>query len=163
MVIAGESGLGKTRLVTEARRAAPTVQWLDARCQAGPIKLTYGPWSDLLLSLIRGGPLEQNRDVAQKLTDWLAEHDLSNHYPFLANQLGIDTPDGEPSPQQIVRGTILAWQAVLNGIAKQRPTVIVLDEAQAMDSLSLTIFEAAVESAYALPVLWVIVTQPLFN
>src|SRR5262249_44271781 len=48
-------------------------------------------------------------------------------------------------------------------IAKQRPTVIVLDEAQAMDSLSLTIFEAAVESAYTLPVLWVIVTQPLFN
>ncbi len=163
IVVAGESGLGKTRLVTEVRRAAPMIQWLDAHCQVAPVKLIYGAWNDLLLRLIDAGPIGSAREIDKKLRDWLSERNITaDCYPFLANGLGL-APIDDTDPERIARQTAEAWRALLSTVVGQHPTVIVFEEAEAMDSSSLDLFEKLVESFQAYPVVWMLVTQPLYN
>src|SRR5262249_32674389 len=42
IVVSGEPGLGKSRLVNETRQAAPMLQWLTVYCESMPIKPIYG-------------------------------------------------------------------------------------------------------------------------
>ncbi len=163
VVIAGESGLGKSRLVAEVRRAAPMIQWIDARCQVAPVKLIYGAWNQLLLGLINAQPMMSLRDIDKQLHDWLNERNIAaDCYPFLANQLGV-VPLDDSSPERVARQTLEAWQIALSALIYQRPTAIIFEEAQVMDSASLVMFEALVDSLQEYPVLWVLVTQPLYN
>jgi len=163
VVIAGESGLGKSRLVAEVRRAASVIQWIDARCQVAPVKLIYGAWNQLLFGLINTQPMKPLRDIDKNLHDWLNERNIAaDCYPFLANQIGI-APLDDSIPERVARQTLEAWQIALSALIHQRPTAIIFEEAQAMDSASLALFEALVDSLQDYPVLWILVTQPLYN
>lgn len=161
MVIMGESGLGKTRLVCEVRRAAAMSQWLEARCNATPVNLIFGAWNDMLLSLCGSHVLEAARVTGKRLQSWLDERGIPELYAILASQLGLAAFPG--NSQHIMRETVEAWQTILQTLARQRPTVIVFEETQRIDSSSLALLETLIESSRELPILWIVTSQPLYN
>jgi class 3 adenylate cyclase/tetratricopeptide (TPR) repeat protein len=163
IVLTGESGLGKTRLVEEVRAAAPVIQWLDVRCNIAPVKMIYGAWVDLLLRLVGADPCSSQRNIEKALRDWLNARGIAaDCYPFLANQIGL-APLDDSDPERIARQTVEAWQVLLSEVVHNRPTVIVFEEAQALDSSSLELLESLVDSFQRFPLVWILVTQPLYN
>src|SRR5258708_27831292 len=55
------------------------------------------------------------------------------------------------------------WQSMRTALGRQKPTAIIFEEAQAMDSSSLALLERLVELLESLPVVWILATQPLYN
>ena len=158
-LVAGESGVGKTRLVEEARSCAPIFRWLGARCHASAVTLSYAAWNDLLLLLIGADILMPAAALDERLRNWLDEAEIADHYETFAFQLGLCEPESM-NAARFLANLVAAWTAVLHWLARSRPVVIVLDEAHLMDSRSLRLFERLVDDAPALPILWVLVVQP---
>src|SRR5690349_14982957 len=86
--IAGEAGVGKSRLVAEARAraAARGMALLDGRCFEPDRMLPYAPLLDLLRTLVAGQPADMAaRDIASTSPEilWL----LPDLVPFLPNEI----------------------------------------------------------------------------
>ncbi len=162
-VISGEAGLGKTRLVAEVRRAAPILQWIVVSCEGLPIKVVYGPWNTFLLNLIGAKISSPKKECEKRLREWLTDHGISaDYYSILANQLGLLSLQ-DSSTESIARQMIAAWQEILMVAVNQRPTVIVFEEAEGMDSSSLALLEHLIETAQSLPIAWMLITEPLIS
>jgi len=159
VLVAGETGVGKTRLIEEARSSAPIFKWLGARCHASAVTISYAAWNDLLLLLIGADILTPATALDERLRSWLDEAELADHYEAFATQLGLREPENT-SAARFLAALVAAWTGVLHWLARSRPAVIVLDEAHLMDSRSMCLFERLVEDAPALPILWVLVVQP---
>src|SRR5260221_4683770 len=163
IVISGETGLGKSRILREVHHAAPMLQWLMGDCESSGIKPVYAAWNDLLLTLTGLTLTSTKRECEQRLSEWLNERSISSEfYPILAHQLGV-VPLPERTPESIARQISEAWQSILTTLARQRPTVIVFDEVHAMDSSSLNLLEKLVETLQNVPIMWMLLMQPLYN
>jgi tetratricopeptide (TPR) repeat protein len=161
LTIAGEPGVGKSRLLEEARRAARMVSWHTARCRPSQATLPLGAWNDLLLAIIGASPLDSAASIEQHLREWLEERELGDHLRVLTMQIGLESAEGISAYRF---GSLVAdaWRAILGWIVRGRPAVIVLDEAHLMDELSLGLFEALVMDVQEQPLLWVLLMQPSF-
>ncbi len=86
VVISGEAGIGKTRLIDEAvHRASPTVRALHGECLALGSGLPYLPFAEILRDLVRQVP-------AQTLARMVgpARAELARLLPELATAVGAE-------------------------------------------------------------------------
>ena len=105
--IVGEPGVGKSRLVDEARRLAAEqeITWLDARCLSYGAALPYWPISDLLS---RELGIAADDSAASKFDALVGEKglDAPNARLYLATLLGLPPPIdlAELEPEAFRRG-----------------------------------------------------------
>jgi DNA-binding SARP family transcriptional activator/tetratricopeptide (TPR) repeat protein len=121
-VVAGEAGIGKTRLVEELGDAARAAGARVAvgRCHATERSLFLQPVVDAL-----GGALDTVRAADRRTTIGRA---VTRHGPALASlfpDLGLDAPRG-PAPDS--RRVFEAVGALLRGLTTDRPLLLVLDD-----------------------------------
>ena len=138
-LIAGEPGIGKTRLVqllaAEAKAAGVTILW--GRAYEGDWSPPLGPWVEALADHLRGVPPERLRADLERLGPGAAA--LARFLPAARGAV----PDLDPSPAlgpdeerfrlyEAVAGLLLAT-------AVERPVLLVLDDLQWADTGSLAL------------------------
>ena len=147
-LIAGEPGIGKTRLAAELAFAAHTggATVLFGRCDEDPL-MPYQPFVEALRFAIANGDVET-------LGRWVGRRgaDLTRLVPELAERL----PVGEPMRGDPDNDRARLFDAVLGfleNLSRDRPLVLVLDDLHWADKPSLLLLMHLLRSAQPAPIL----------
>ena len=148
--ITGESGIGKSRLVVEARRRyGDRIRFLEGRAGSYAESFPYWPVRDLLrdwLGIAADAPEARVRLELKAALGGLGEG-AEFAYPFLARLLALPLEaeaDGalrELSREAVQQQTFAAMGAVVHRLAEGRPLCIVIDDLQWADSLTIELLE----------------------
>jgi class 3 adenylate cyclase/predicted ATPase len=168
VTICGESGIGKSRLIKQARGALgeriPAMQ-----CFCSPYHMTTA-LHPLIEYMTRAANFQTEDTAAgrrQALERMLAQ--IGGGYeawlPWLANLLSLSdeaVPDSV-TPQQRKQNTLKAVLWSLSEWAKKAPFVIVLEDAHWIDPTSSELMEMIVEHIRTLPILMIASFRPPFR
>lgn len=142
----GEAGVGKTRLLSDIRRAAAgKFTWLEGRCFAFSHTLSYGPFLDLLRRHV-GIADEQGEEAAQNALRAYIDKMFPGEpdvYPVLAQLLVLHLSEAELEILKQLKGE--AFRVRLFGIIEQlllrlseeKPVVILLEDLHWADHSSI--------------------------
>jgi DNA-binding SARP family transcriptional activator len=147
ILVEGEVGVGKTRLVNEWLATLDDVHTLRSRCFEAEQSIPYQPWNDLLRT-----SMDRARWQQLGLPDlWLAE--LAQLLPELhAVFPGLPQP-ALPAPQ-LARGRLgEAIHQWLRALGRQCPICLFLDDLQWMDRASLAVLGYLLRHGAGLPLL----------
>ena len=134
LLIAGEAGIGKSRLVAEARHQAAQhgFQQLCGVCFEGDRSLPFAPWLDLLRSFVHeqseASLLVAFRAVAAEICALL---------PELASRLPEHAPIAIDEPEQHKRLLFHALARFIGDLAREQPMLLVLEDLHWADDTSL--------------------------
>ncbi len=171
LVIEGEAGIGKSRLVDELvrlMRAHGLARLLGAG-QSIEQQTPYRAWRDVFYAFFG---LENILDAAdrrervQSLAAQLAP-DHSHLFPLLDDMLHLGLPDNDITrmlePRMRQQSLAVLLTDLLRAWASAQPLVIVLEDAHWLDDLSWLLAEQIARAlrVYGLPLLLVIVNRPL--
>ncbi len=133
-LVAGEPGIGKTRLLNEIAEHAEQVGGLVLRGGASEAEgmPPYLPFLEALGGYIRTAPLEQLRAQADPIAPILA-----TILPELPRQLGELTPSYPLPPEQARLRLYEAVGLFLSTIAVSRPLLLLLDDLHWADTATL--------------------------
>ena len=142
VLLAGEAGIGKSRLLTELARIAERqrIRVLKGRAllEGGP---AYHPWSQILTQALPGG------SRAEALEGFLARHpELSGAREASLRRLlhlGASESEDVSGPDRIWEATAAALQA----LSSERPLLVLLDDLHWADLSSLQLFRFAAAHA----------------
>jgi DNA-binding CsgD family transcriptional regulator/tetratricopeptide (TPR) repeat protein len=138
VLLAGEPGIGKTRLSEEAAAIAQAadVKVLWGRCYEGEGAPAFWPW----LQVIRG--LAQDSDVEQlRAALGAGAPEIVEVVPELRGRLPDVAPAPPLEPEQARFRLLDSFAAFLTRAAAQRPLLIVLDDLHWADALSLLLLQ----------------------
>jgi ABC-type transport system substrate-binding protein/class 3 adenylate cyclase len=149
VAITGESGIGKSRLVAEARRRfGDRICFFEGRAGSYAENFPYWPVRDLLRDWLGIGVDAPEARVRLELKAALgALPGTASAYPFLARLLGLpleaeaDAAVRELSREAVQHQTFAAVAGVMRGLAETQPLCIVMDDLQWSDSLTLELVE----------------------
>jgi ABC-type transport system substrate-binding protein/class 3 adenylate cyclase len=158
--VMGEPGIGKSRLVWEAREATrDRIRFVEGRCVSYAEAFPYWPIRDLLRSWLGVGvstPEARIRlELKAELAQLLGAH-ADDAYPFLANLLGLGLePDGsarlrELNRESLQHQTFAVFTEFLRRLSDETPLCLVLEDLHWADDSTLELLEAilpAVEDA----------------
>lgn len=163
VTVVGEAGIGKSRLIEEARAGAPDLHWIEGRCLSYGAAIPYHLWLDLLRELLdlpdEAEPDNARRRLLEELGP-LAGDPQAGYAESLARVLA---PDGEATngagmdsgAEQMRRETFAAMEGLLEAVARRRPTVIVCEDLHWADPTSLDLLEQAFTLTDRAPLLFV--------
>ena len=148
--ITGESGIGKSRLVSEARRQfGDRIRFLEGRAGSYAEGFPYWPVRDLLrdwLGIAVDAPEARMRLELKTALGELSEG-AEFAYPFLARLLGLpleaeaEAALRELGREAVQQQTFAAMGAVVHRLADARPLCIVIDDLQWADSLTIELLQ----------------------
>ncbi len=140
VLVTGEPGLGKTRLVQECRRrAASGTRWLEGRCASYASSTPYGLYQQLLANWAGVTPDQPAAVVRPALERALAAVRGDNLFPLLARMMGLPLGAalGRMSPGEVQRETFAAWRSLVSRLVATDPAVLVLEDLHWADPTSL--------------------------
>lgn len=147
ILVEGEAGVGKTRLVTEWLATLPNAHLLSGRCFEAERSIPYHPWIDLLRNSL--SRLDWERIELPGL--WMSElsrliPELRTVYPSLPSPIAVDP--------ELARGRLAeAVHQWLRALGRERPVVLFLDDLQWIDRASLALLEYLLRHSTDLPLL----------
>ncbi|MHB8868968.1 MAG: AAA family ATPase [Thermoleophilia bacterium] len=169
--VIGEAGLGKSRLVAEAREEARKlgVSWLEGRTLSFGRTISYWPFLEILQ---QDTGIESDDSEAERFAK-LARHietlfgDQSPEIlPALATLLSLTLPedlkervknlDGEAMGHQLFRSMLF----LVRRRAGQGPVVVVFEDVHWLDESSAAMVEHVLSAAAEAPALFVLVGRP---
>ncbi|HZB76773.1 MAG TPA: AAA family ATPase, partial [Solirubrobacteraceae bacterium] len=159
--IAGEPGIGKSRLADELRARAGGLTRLRVTCEAYTSSTPYIAWRDLLRPLIGAAWEDPDVVVGDRLRTAVRELDpeLEPWLPLLAIPLGADLP---PTPEVAELAPDFR-RARLHDVTLRflrarlpDPTLIEVEDAHQMDAASADLLGALADQLDAAP--WLVVT-----
>lgn len=160
IVISGEAGVGKSRLLRafRDRLADEAHTWLE--CSSSPF--TQGSAFSPVIDLIRRGlgttTEDPEEDVLRRLEEAIADAglDLEQTIPLLAPLLALSLPTHyRPplfSPELVRRKTIDALAAWAMSLADARPLVVVVEDLHWSDPSTLAFLEVLFEQSASSPI-----------
>jgi len=170
--VVGEPGIGKSRLVSELRRAAgtpttegPPARWVEGRC------LSYGrnlPWH-LVIDLVRsiaGVSFSMDDDEARRALDDGVRAVLGDASEagdtagYLAHLIGLPLHPGEEGrnvlpPEVLAIRYVASIHRLLRGLADRGPLVVALEDIHWADPASIDAARQLIPLAAQLPILFV--------
>jgi serine phosphatase RsbU (regulator of sigma subunit)/class 3 adenylate cyclase len=175
VLITGESGLGKKRLVAEwkkivtqsARQPAP--RWARGRCLSYSQAMTYHLLRDLLRSLIGVSAPEsepETRAALRALTAELFGETALEVYPYLGHLLALDLKDEASlliqslDPPALQTQYISSCRRLLLALAASGPLILLLEDLQWADPSSTALLRQLLPLAAATPILFCLATRP---
>jgi TOMM system kinase/cyclase fusion protein len=165
VLILGEPGMGKSRLVAELRRtvASGTIHWLGARCLPETQHSALAPVVELLLAELVLASRSEDRD--RQLEVLLAQIGLdpATVLPLIAPWLGISLPDGRRpaiSPQKQKAMVLDTLVALTLAFAKQHGSPIVVEDLHWADPTTLELVDLLVDRCAQGDTLLVLTARP---
>jgi class 3 adenylate cyclase/tetratricopeptide (TPR) repeat protein len=171
VLVTGEAGLGKSRLVAEVRGlpGSGSVRWLEGRTLSFGREIGYWPFRDALRRLC--GIQEDEGDVESlaKLevqVRRLFEDEATEVLPYLATLLGLEVTgelgervrylDGGAMGSQILLGV----RRFFERLAKDGPVVLVIEDVHWIDESSTELIEHLLPLVDEVPLLLACVSRP---
>jgi class 3 adenylate cyclase len=170
-VIIGEAGLGKSRLLTEWRKASTdgTIKWAHGRCLSYGQRLAYHLLIDVVRALIGARPASTDVEVKLALTEMV--NDLfgtaaQEVYPYLGHMLSLEL-DGEAlkqvqslDPQVLQNHYREALLRLLETLSARQPLVLVLDDIHWADPASVELLTHLLPLTVKAAILFCMLTRP---
>lgn len=152
VLIAGEPGIGKTRLTRELAEEAEQEGSLvlAGRCQNGPASVPYLPFVEMVEQLAETMHLKQLREI---LGDDAAE--LARLDPGLRKRIADLPPPAELPSKQERRYLFNTVRDVLERASRKRALVLIFDDLHLADDATLGLLKFLMERAKELPLLLV--------
>jgi tetratricopeptide (TPR) repeat protein len=134
LLLAGEAGIGKSRLIAEARSnpAAQAFLMLQGNCFEPDRVMPYAPLLDLLRAFIAAGPPEQ---VSRCLAPTAQE--LVKLLPELATLLPDVAPSSPLESEPEKRRLFQALARFFTGLATEQPVLVIVEDLHWSDDTSL--------------------------
>jgi ABC-type oligopeptide transport system substrate-binding subunit/class 3 adenylate cyclase len=149
LLVTGEAGIGKSRLLLEARKGYDGL-WLEGRCVSYGESLPYWPFRDLAREWLGVGlddpELRVRVTLRRAVAELFGERELEI-YPYLCALLGTaPEPDAaarlaDLSPEALQYRTFEVVEALLERIAEERPATVLLDDLHWADTTSVQLVE----------------------
>ncbi len=138
VLITGEPGIGKSRMVRELRRVVPADSWVECRCLPESANTPLQPFVDAL---------EAASDSIAALLERL-EMPLDEYLPIFGALLGLPADAEQPAPQLTPeRRKELTFDAIVTlllRLAAERPLAFVVEDIHWADPTSLELIEVLV-------------------
>jgi class 3 adenylate cyclase len=178
VVVVGEPGLGKTRLIAEWKAAAAAATadgamrelWYEGHCLSYGQGLAYHLLLDLLRSLI-GVPATAGEPETRAALFALVEQVIGaggamEVYPYLGHLLSLQL-EGEAGeriklldPQALQNQYLSALRQLLRALAQRQPLVVILDDIHWADPSSTDLLIKLLPLISEAPILLCLVTRP---
>jgi class 3 adenylate cyclase/tetratricopeptide (TPR) repeat protein len=145
----GEAGVGKSRLIEEfARSIADEAVVLHSRCLSYGDGITYWPLAEVFRQAAGIVPEDSERDARAKLASHLGEQ-LADAATRIESVMGL-------SEQQYGKDELFwAVRAVLQGLVRRRPLVVVFDDIHWAEPTFLDFIEQLLDAPLGVPLLLV--------
>ena len=170
VLLSGEPGIGKSRLTVALEEQLQTEQYTPLRYFCSPLH-TDSTLYPFISQLERAAGFERNDAMEvklDKLSSLLrASPNHANDVQLLAELLSVPTGDRYPplnlSARQKKQKTIEALVRQLEVLVRQRPVLMILEDAHWIDPSSRELLDTTIERVARLPVLLVITFRPEFH
>jgi hypothetical protein len=176
VVVVGEAGLGKTRLVDECRKyfmgwvgaaSGRLPLWLEGRCASYASSTPYGAYQQLLSRFV-GAPLEGGEAVVRPALEAAVRAVLGRERevaPVLARMMGLAAgPEGahleRMGPAELQHETFSAVRSLLSRLLERGPTVLALEDLHWSDPTSLRLTTELARLAVTRPMLVLATRRP---
>ncbi len=172
LVVAGDAGIGKTRLLNELRELAEREGscWLEGRCVSYGESLPYWPFRDLLRGeWIGAAPEEPELRVRvglRRRLEQLFGDKADELYPYLGGLLEValeheaEARTSQLSPEALQWRTFEVVGQLFARLAESAPLVLALEDLHWADSTSVLLLEQLLSLAEEAPVLLVLSLRP---
>jgi ABC-type oligopeptide transport system substrate-binding subunit/class 3 adenylate cyclase len=172
LVVAGDAGIGKSRLLDELRELAERdgTSWLEGRCVSYGESLPYWPFRDLLRGEWIGAGVEEPelrvRVGLRRRLEQLFERRADELYPYLGGLLEValereaEARTSELSPEALQWRTFEVVGQLFARLAETAPLVLALEDLHWADPTSVLLLEQLLPLAEEAPVLLVLSLRP---
>ena len=166
--VLGEAGLGKSRLVSEARAAAREFQWAEGRALSYTAGMSYWLSRALLYDLLGIEPDADPRAAADQLQKSI-KHErpqtFEEVYPYLARlfELPLDEPTQDRvkflSTEALQTRILHAVHDYVQARAQRQPLILVWEDMHWADPSSLEVFESLLPLTKEVPLLLICIVR----
>jgi predicted ATPase len=173
VVISGEAGLGKTRLIADWRKRAQAehanIIWVEGQCLSYRQGLAYHLISDILRNWLGVSDTAAEPEVRAALVEHVNEmlgSAAPETYPYVAHLLSLQLDDSARAlvnmlePQALHSQYVEALRRLLAKLATTHPVVVVLDDIHWIDPSSAELFTRLIPVITRASVLMCFVTRP---
>jgi ABC-type oligopeptide transport system substrate-binding subunit/class 3 adenylate cyclase len=172
LVVAGEAGIGKSRLLAELRSLAERdgIRWLEGRCVSYGESLPYWPVRDLLRGEWIGAGADEPelrvRIGLRRRLEQLFGAEADEPYPYLGGLLEVAlereaaTRTAELSPEALQWRTFEVVGQLFARLAEEAPLVLAFEDLHWADATSVLLLEQLLSLAEDAPVLLVLSLRP---
>ena len=171
VTVVGEAGIGKSRLVAEARRDAEAsrVQWVEGRCLSYGTSVAYLLWLDALRSVLGvSADLSPGAtgEALHRVVSAVCRERPEDVYPYLARLMALpprsenEAQPGDLQGEALKAGTFRAVETLLSCAAQRRPTALVCEDLHWADPTSLDLLERVLALVDRVPLLVVCLFRP---
>lgn len=172
VLLVGEPGLGKTRLVQECRKrfmawvgagSGRLPLWLEGRCASYASSTPYGLYQQLLASWVGVAP-DQGEVVVRPALEraLLALFGNTDLFPVLARMMGLAGGAAlvRLAPAELHRATFAAMRAVVSRLVRIGPTVLAVEDLHWADPISVHLTQHLAALAGDGPLLLLATSRP---
>ena len=171
IVILGEAGLGKSRLVAEARKSLPErIGWFEVRGVSFGERLSYGVARTLVQALVElsdeAEPVESAQILRQRVEALFPDRS-QEVLPYLAHLCDLPLEEGLAervkylSPEALQGQLLRSFQACVRQRASEQPLALVCEDLHWVDPSSLRLLEALLPLTAEVPLLLLLVSRPV--
>src|SRR5246500_1785896 len=169
VLLSGEAGIGKSRLAAQLAAEVPSEPHTRLRYQCSPYHRdsVLHPFVVQLGRAARLAADDPAETQLDKLEALLAPSSIAETAPLFASLLSIPTGERYPpltlSAAQQRRLTLAALLDQLEALARQKPVLMLFEDAHWADATSLEVLDLTVERVRASPVLVLITFRPEYE
>ena len=167
MSIVGEAGLGKSRLLHEAKQR---LRQHGARCVEGTCftygeSISYLPFLEIVQAVCDLEPHSAEADAKRQIAQRLSTLDLASStvMPYLHNLLSLTVEDdvfSKLTPELIRQRTVETLKNLIVAEAYHQPLVLILEDVHWIDKATEDVLGAIVEAMSEIPLLLILVYRP---